>query len=73
MAPVAGFEPATLSLTGNRSAAELHWTMVRAVGLEPTPNGLKGRCSTVELRARDGTSGWGRTSDLCVMSALLYH
>ncbi len=24
-------------------------------GLEPLTNGLKGRCSTIELHARDGT------------------
>ncbi len=30
--------------------------MVGAVGFEPTTNGLKGRCSTVELHARKGPS-----------------
>ena len=31
--------------------------MVGAVGFEPTANGLKGRCSTVELHAQKGQAG----------------
>ena len=36
--------------------------MVGRVGLEPTANGLKGRCSTIELPTR-GREGRNRTDD----------
>lgn len=32
-----------------------------AEGIEPSTNGLKGRCSAIELRAREGTDILART------------
>jgi hypothetical protein len=38
-------------LTANRRLMRKHWeVLVGAVGIEPTTFGLKGRCSTTELR-----------------------
>jgi hypothetical protein len=41
-----GDRPTTLWFRKGR----LYWVLVGAVGIEPTTFGLKGRCSTTELR-----------------------
>src|SRR4029077_6641591 len=38
------------TLFSESSAWRFYWLMVGAVGVEPTTNGLKGRCSATELR-----------------------
>jgi hypothetical protein len=47
-----GIEPPLLSLEHRILAIVLFPPDMSASGLEPETNGLKGRCSTIELRAR---------------------
>jgi hypothetical protein len=53
-----GIEPPSLSLKPRILAVVLLSQLLSAPGLEPGTNGLKGRCSTVELRTRTCTL-WG--------------
>ena len=50
------------------------WGWVRPVGLEPTTRGLKGPCSTTELRPRDpGACGMMASTAPLHTGASVYH
>ena len=47
------FDEIQLSSRFNQKKIQFEWIFeVSAAGLEPATNGLKGHCSTIELRAR---------------------
>ena len=47
-------------------------SMVRPPGLEPGTNGLKGRCSTIELQTRYGAGEGARTPNNKFGKLILY-